>query len=367
MSFYGDNVRWFTATVLSVADPHERGRVQVRIHGIHSDSRTDIPDEDYPWAETMMPATEGGSSGVGRIVGLQQAAVVFGIFLDGSVSQAPLVLGSLVKNEKPTPSQIARSQNARQDNIYIPGNYGPNGTIVPQTLRDDYSRTVEDNSGGKVSNDSKGSSGVTGVGGTTSKVKTTNEAIRARRLLAFKFLMSQKGPNGKPRFTVEQAAGIVGNMQAENSKFDPGLQSTYRDKNGRREPSFGLCQWNADAGRFQHLQAFAKNLPDVTDKENGWNDFFVQMKFLVHELYGKNDKRDGGGSHRTAYDRLIQTSEFTGYPNGGNYNKVNATWVFMDKFENPADKPGKIKQREDYAEEAYMDYQQSLANAKEIP
>lgn len=366
MSFYGDNVRWFTATVLSVADPHERGRVQIRIHGIHSDNRTDIPDEDYPWAETMLPSTEGGTSGIGKIPGLQNSAVVFGIFLDGNVSQSPLVLGSIVKNEKPTPSQIARSQNARLDNIYIPGNYGPNGTIIPQTLRDDYSRTVEDYSGGAVTPNTKGGTS-SGTSGTTSKVKTTNAAIRARRLLAFKFLMAQTGPNGKPRFTVEQAAGVIGNMQAENSLFDPGLQSTYVSPTGRREPSFGLCQWNADVGRFQNLQRFAETQQNVSGKADNWNDFFIQLKFLVHELYGKNDKRDGGGAYRSAYDRLIETSQFTGYPNNGSYDRVNSTWVFMDKFENPADKPGKIHQREDFAEEAYYDYIQSLTNATEVP
>ena len=83
MSYYGDDTRWFVGRVISVNDPMELGRVRVRIFGIHSGSIEDIPEADLPWAQTAIPVTEGGSSGLGANVGIKEQAQVFGIFLDG--------------------------------------------------------------------------------------------------------------------------------------------------------------------------------------------------------------------------------------------------------------------------------------------
>lgn len=99
MSYYGDDTRWFVGRVISVNDPMELGRVRVRIFGIHSGSIEDIPESDLPWAQTIIPVTEGGSSGLGANVGIKEQAQVFGIFLDGKNSQLPLVLGSIPKVE----------------------------------------------------------------------------------------------------------------------------------------------------------------------------------------------------------------------------------------------------------------------------
>ena len=61
--FYGDNNRWFVATVKS-NDPEKRGRYKIRIHGLHS---SDVKDKHLPYAETMLPTTEGGVSGTGNL------------------------------------------------------------------------------------------------------------------------------------------------------------------------------------------------------------------------------------------------------------------------------------------------------------
>ena len=92
MSYYGDETRWFIGTVINNVDPLKLDRVKVRIHGIHSESITDIADEDLPWAQVNIPVTEGGSSGLGSNSQLKVRAQVFGIFLDGRNSQMPLFL-----------------------------------------------------------------------------------------------------------------------------------------------------------------------------------------------------------------------------------------------------------------------------------
>ena len=98
--FYGDNTRWFIGVVKNIKDPLELGRVQVKIFGIHDGEPVPIPDEDLPYAQVVMPISEGGVKGLGNTVGIQVNARVFGIFLDGKNSQDPLVLGSLPKIEE---------------------------------------------------------------------------------------------------------------------------------------------------------------------------------------------------------------------------------------------------------------------------
>ena len=105
--YYGDNVRWFVADVIDTTPPYGlEGRVRIRIHGVHSPSTKDIKQSDLPWAQCVLPVTEGGVSGLGRTPKLEPGALVFGIFADGQASQVPMVLGSLPRIE--TPSRIQK-------------------------------------------------------------------------------------------------------------------------------------------------------------------------------------------------------------------------------------------------------------------
>jgi hypothetical protein len=99
IDFYGDTVRWFTGAVVDINDPENLGRVKVRIYGIHSDSQVDLPDADLPWAQIVVPVTEGGTNGLGNNLGIKVGALVFGMFLDGKHSQLPMIFGSLPKFE----------------------------------------------------------------------------------------------------------------------------------------------------------------------------------------------------------------------------------------------------------------------------
>lgn len=116
LNFYGDNTRWFLGDVISISDPLQLGRVQVRIHGIHSGDQTDIPDEDLPWAQPLLPITEGGTNGLGNNLGIQIGARVFGLFFDGKNSQNPLIFGSIPKFEENAPGGRTTNQLARGTN-----------------------------------------------------------------------------------------------------------------------------------------------------------------------------------------------------------------------------------------------------------
>ena len=100
MSFYGDNSRWFIGEVKSISDPIRMGRVKVRIFGVHADDEQLMPDDKLPWAQVLAPVTEGGTPNQGNFLGIQPTARVFGVFLDGTNSQMPLVLGSIPHSEK---------------------------------------------------------------------------------------------------------------------------------------------------------------------------------------------------------------------------------------------------------------------------
>lgn len=114
--YYGDQTRWFIGEVTSISDPKQLARIQVRIYGIHSDNKVDIPDENLPYAQVVAPITEGGTNGLGNPLGIQVGALVFGIFLDGKDSQLPLVLGSMPKFEGTERDTLSVNQLARGTN-----------------------------------------------------------------------------------------------------------------------------------------------------------------------------------------------------------------------------------------------------------
>jgi hypothetical protein len=94
ISYYGDETRWFVGEVVNVSgDQLKIGRVRVRIHGIHDDEN--IKDDDLPWAQIVVPVTQGVNGPVGQYLGMLVGTQVFGVFLDGKSAQMPLVVGSI--------------------------------------------------------------------------------------------------------------------------------------------------------------------------------------------------------------------------------------------------------------------------------
>ena len=126
IDYYGDRTRWFLGTVVDIIDPEELGRIRVRIYGIHSENKTAIPAADLPWAQVVIPLTQGGTKGLGNNLGIQIDSLVFGIFLDGANSQLPLVVGSLPKLEEESrggrsTNQLARGTNTLTKSVSVSG------------------------------------------------------------------------------------------------------------------------------------------------------------------------------------------------------------------------------------------------------
>jgi len=123
--YYGDNIRWFIATVVDASPPLGfEGRVKIRVHGLHSHETFLLPQQDLPWAQCVLPTTEGGISGIGRQPKLQPNSLVFGMFMDGKHSQTPIVLGSLPHIEFPTLTQTKQTQedigdDSKPENVFV--------------------------------------------------------------------------------------------------------------------------------------------------------------------------------------------------------------------------------------------------------
>jgi hypothetical protein len=292
-NFYGDNFRWFIARVIDNMDPDRLGRVQVQIRGIHSTDQQEILQSSLPWASTVLPTTEGGTSGIGKIPKLLPGALVFGIFLDGKTSQLPLVIGHLNQEESPTLQQKRRGAlNQNSPNLNLGANSGVDGAII----RNDIKNLDLDD----------------------------NYTIAQRRLGAMIFFTD----NG---YTPAQAAGIVGNLEGE-SNFNTTVVSTFDN-----ESSQGIAQWNPDVGRLQELKEFAANR-----LSSDWRKFSVQLQFVKYELENYSYFQNA---------LLKNATKFT----GGKDNK-NATWIFLRYYENPLITPTLIKKREGFATTAYNQF-----------
>lgn len=95
------DVKWWIGIVENKNDPSYRGRVQVRILGIHTKETqrqhkkgVGIPMEDLPWAVCCMPLTFGGiAESTVTPPAVQPGAWVLGISLDGDAYQKLMILG----------------------------------------------------------------------------------------------------------------------------------------------------------------------------------------------------------------------------------------------------------------------------------
>ena len=69
--------------------------------GYHPFSKADLPDEDLPWANIMIPSTSGtGASNFSKSVMLRPGDVVIGFFLDGETAQQPVIMGAFSRTNE---------------------------------------------------------------------------------------------------------------------------------------------------------------------------------------------------------------------------------------------------------------------------
>lgn len=298
MNFYGDDTRWFVARVIDWEDDY-RGRVKIRVLGLHSE---DVADEDLPWAKCVLPTTEGGTSGIGKIPQVLNGAFVFGMFLDGSMSQMPIVLGSMTQFELPSSTQRLQIAETGRPSATV-GEYNLEGVILDPNLE-------------QMWDDGKAN-------------------LETRAVIIMQFLLDAGIASA------EAAAGVVGNLIQE-STLDPTALNSIG--------AFGLAQWTPSSGRLQLFQQWAaKNFPAKSNE-----DFFVQLYYLVYDMKNSrghavwNNLSDKKIAHKFKVEEPISKQNFT-----------NATWLVLKKYEVPGNYEIELPKRQDHAEFAYYAYDES--------
>jgi hypothetical protein len=111
-----DGFRWWIGQIppLSCMGEQVKGggwgnRFKVRILGYHPYSEAELPNEDLPWAQCLIPTTAGsGAANVATGVQLQQGDIVLGFFLDGDNAQIPVILATFGRTDQ-VPSTTYKS------------------------------------------------------------------------------------------------------------------------------------------------------------------------------------------------------------------------------------------------------------------
>ena len=94
---------WRNINVNQSLDGYKHNRVKVRIIGYHpfDCQGIELPDEDLPWAEVMIPTHSGsGQAGLGENMILAGGETCMGFFLDGEDAQQPVIMGLFPKFNK---------------------------------------------------------------------------------------------------------------------------------------------------------------------------------------------------------------------------------------------------------------------------
>ena len=69
-------------------------RFKVRIMGYHPYNTVELPNEDLPWAQCLLPTTSGtGAGNNATTIKVSPGDTVFGFFLDGDNAQIPVIMG----------------------------------------------------------------------------------------------------------------------------------------------------------------------------------------------------------------------------------------------------------------------------------
>lgn len=97
---------FYTGVVENRSDPFRLGRCQVRIVGLHTHDKTQLPTSELPWALPVQPVTSAAMNGIGFTpVGPVEGTTVIIMFADEN-QQQPIMLGT-VGGISSTPTAIS--------------------------------------------------------------------------------------------------------------------------------------------------------------------------------------------------------------------------------------------------------------------
>ena len=128
-SFIGLNgFVWWIGIVEDRQDPLKLGRCRVRIFGWHTENKLELPTNDLPWAQAMLPLNDTNPYSP------KEADTIVGFFMDGQNAQIPIMMGVLpgIPLDPADPSK--GFNDPRTNFVTQPIKYGQSSTGYPRTL-----------------------------------------------------------------------------------------------------------------------------------------------------------------------------------------------------------------------------------------
>ena len=100
------------------SDPLMLGRCKVRVVGVHTENRSDLPTDMLPWALPLQPITSAGISGIGTSpTGLVEGAWVMVIFMDNAMQQ-PIMMGTIGGYNEDLPFDFDNQETTETTKVY---------------------------------------------------------------------------------------------------------------------------------------------------------------------------------------------------------------------------------------------------------
>ena len=145
--------------------------------------------------------------------------------------------------------------------------------------------------------------------------------------------------------TIEQIAGVMGNMHAESAIIPDNLEGndeehdpTYAlNYSTTDNTGFGLLQWT-DEARKKGLKAMAESMAFGTSNQdiaNALNNINVQLAYFRQEM---TTTEIAGVNYTAAWDRLLDANSYT-----------EAADIFLEEIEQPSNIQEKYADRRKYA------------------
>ena len=128
-SFIGLNgFVWWIGIVEDRQDPLKLGRCRVRIFGWHTENKLELPTNDLPWAQAMLPLNDTNPYSP------KEADTIVGFFMDGQNAQIPIMMGVLpgIPLDPADPSK--GFNDPRTNFVTQPIKYGQSSTGYPRSL-----------------------------------------------------------------------------------------------------------------------------------------------------------------------------------------------------------------------------------------
>lgn len=100
------------------SDPLMLGRCKVRVVGLHTENRSDLPTDMLPWALPLQPITSAGISGIGTSpTGIVEGAWVMVIFMDNAMQQ-PIMMGTVGGYNEALPFDFDNQSTTETTKVY---------------------------------------------------------------------------------------------------------------------------------------------------------------------------------------------------------------------------------------------------------